>query len=88
MQETQETWVQSLGGEDPLEEGMATHFSVLAWRIAMTEKPGGLQSLGSERVIHDSSDLAHTHVSFYVVLRPTERMGFGCIQERTKVYAH
>ena len=43
---------------------MATHFSVLAWRIAMTEKPGGLQSLGSERVIHDSSDLAHTQGSW------------------------
>ena len=41
----QETWVRSLGGEDPLEEGMATHSSILAWRILWTEKPGGLQSL-------------------------------------------
>ena len=49
VQETQETWVQSLGQEDPLEEGMATRFSVLAWRIPWTE-PGGLQSLGSQRV--------------------------------------
>ena len=38
----QETWVRSLGGEDPLEEGMATHFSTLAWRIPWTEEPGGL----------------------------------------------
>ena len=44
MQETQETWVRSLGQEDPLEEGMATHSSILAWRIPWTEEPGGLQS--------------------------------------------
>ena len=48
MQETQETWVQSLGREDPLEEGIATHFSILAWRIPWTEKPGGPQSIGSD----------------------------------------
>ena len=41
-----ETWVQSLGQEDPLEEGMATHYSILAWRIPWTEEPGGLQSMG------------------------------------------
>ena len=45
--------VQPLGGEDPLEEGMATHSSVLAWRIPWTEEPGGLQSTGSQRVGHD-----------------------------------
>ena len=48
-----ETWVQFLGGEDPLEEGMATHSSILAWRIAWTEEPGGLQSMESQRVRHD-----------------------------------
>ena len=48
-----ETWVQSLGWEDPLEKGMAAHSSVLAWRISWTEKPGGLQSMGSQRVGHD-----------------------------------
>ena len=42
----QETWIRSLGWEDPLEEGMATHFSILAWRIPWTEEPGGLQSKG------------------------------------------
>ena len=47
---TQETWVQSLGREDPLEKGMATHSSILAWRIPWTEEPGGLQSTGSQRV--------------------------------------
>ena len=49
----QETWVQSLGQEDPLEEGMATHSSVLAWRIPWTEKPGGLQTVGLQRVGHN-----------------------------------
>ena len=44
----QETWVQFLGGEDPLEEGMATYSSILAWRIPWTEEPGGLQSMGSQ----------------------------------------
>ena len=51
--ETEETQVPSLGGEDPLEEGMATHSSALAWRIPWTEEPGGLQSTGSQRVGHD-----------------------------------
>ena len=46
----QKTLVQSLGWEDPLEEGMATHSSILAWRIPWTEEPGGLQSMGSQRV--------------------------------------
>ena len=47
MQETQEIQLQSLGWEDSLEEGMATHSSTLAWRIPWTEEPGGLQSIGS-----------------------------------------
>ena len=45
--------VQSLGQEDPLEEGMATHASILAWRIPWTEEPGGLQSMGSQIIRHD-----------------------------------
>ena len=49
----QETWVRSLGQEDPLEKEMATHASILAWRIPWTEEPGGLQFMGSERVRHD-----------------------------------
>jgi len=47
-----------LGWKDPLEEGMATHSSILGWRIPWTEEPGGLQSMGSQRVGHDCSDLA------------------------------
>ena len=54
----QETWVQSLGREDPLEKEMATHSSILAWRIPWMEKRGRLQSTGSQRVGHDWSDLA------------------------------
>ena len=46
----QETWVRSLDGEDPLKQEMATHSSILAWRIPWTEEPGGLQSMGSQRV--------------------------------------
>ena len=46
----QETWVQSLGGEDLLEKGMATHSRIFAWRIPRTEEPGGLQSMGSQKV--------------------------------------
>ena len=57
-----ETRFQSLGREDLLEKEMATQFSILAWRIPWTEEPGGLQSVGSERVRHDWSYLAHMHV--------------------------
>ena len=49
----QETWVRSLGQEDPLETEMATHSSILAWEIPWAEEPGGLQSMGSQRVTHD-----------------------------------
>ena len=52
MQETQETWVQSLGQEGPLEEGMETHSSILVWRISRTEEPGRLPSIGLQRVGH------------------------------------
>ena len=48
-----ETWVRSLGREDPLEKEMATHSSVLAWRIPGTGEPGGLPSMGSQRLGHD-----------------------------------
>ena len=48
-----ETWVHSLGWEDPLEKEMATHSSILAWRIPWTEEPGGLQSMRSQRVGHN-----------------------------------
>ena len=56
----QETWVQSLGRENPLEKGIATHSSILAWRIPWTEEPGGLQSVGSERVRQNLVTRRHT----------------------------
>ena len=56
-----ETWVQSLGWEDSLETGMATYSSILAWRIPCTEEPGGLQSMGSQRVGH--TEQLHFHFS-------------------------
>ena len=49
MQKMQETWVRSLDQEDPLEEGLATHSSILAWRIPWTEETGGLQSMGLQK---------------------------------------
>ena len=58
----QDTWVRSLGWEVTLEKGMATHSSILAWRIPWTEEPGRLQSMGSQRVGHDSA----TSLSFYI----------------------
>ena len=58
-----ETWVQSLGWEDPLEEGMATHSSILVWRIPWTEEPGGPQSMGSQRVRHDWVIKHSTHAA-------------------------
>ena len=59
MQEPQEMW--SLGQEDPLEEGMATHSTILAWRIPWTEEPGGLQFLESQEVGYDWRDWAGMH---------------------------
>ena len=58
----QEMCVWSLDQEDPLEQGMATHSSILAWRIPGTEEPGGLQSAESQRVRYDWSDLAHVYI--------------------------
>ena len=58
----QETWVQFLGWEDPLEKGTATYSSILAWRIPWTEEPGGLQSMGLQRVRYDWSTVTFTSV--------------------------
>ena len=60
VQESQETQVRSLGWEDPLEEEMATHLNILAWRIPWTEEPCGLQSMGSQRVGHKWATNAFT----------------------------
>ena len=57
----QETLAWSLGREDPLKKGMATHSSIFVWRIPWTEEPRGLQSMGLQRVGHNWSDNTHTH---------------------------
>ena len=57
----QETWVWFLGWKDPLEQDMVAHTSILAWRIPMDRGPGGLQSMGSQRVGHHRSDWAHAY---------------------------
>ena len=67
-QETQETQVQSLNWEDPLEKEMATHSSILAWRIPWTEEPGGLQSMGSQRVTQLSMN-AHSYCIILYILQ-------------------
>ena len=72
MQEAQETWVQSLGQEDPLEKEMAVHSSTLAWTIPWTEEPGGLQSMESQRVGHDSK---HTQQSVMLFYNKTTTLG-------------
>ena len=66
MQEMQEMQVQSLGWKDPLKEEMTTHYSILAWEIPWTEEPGGLQSMGSQRIGHDWVT-EHTLVSFLCI---------------------
>ena len=67
MQETEERRVQSLGGEDPLEEGMAIHSNIRAWRIPWTEEPGLPQSMVSQRVGHDLVT-EHTRMQALVIL--------------------
>jgi len=59
----QENQVESLGQKDPLEKEMATHSSVLAWKIPWTEESGGLQSMGSQRVGHDSATNTHMEIN-------------------------
>ena len=86
----QEIWVQSLGWEDPLEKGMATNSSILAWRIPWTKEPGRLQSMGSQRVGHDwvtksTSRGLHREMLHQVV----ERIGWNLRwKERPKIRSH
>ena len=57
-----ETWIRSLGQEDPLEKEMATHSGILAWKIPWTEEPGRLQPMGSQRVRYDGATNTHRHI--------------------------
>ena len=69
----QETQVKSLGQKDPLEKGVATHSSIVAWRIPWTEEPGGLRSMGSQRVGHNSVPNTFTFTRSLGVLRKSDR---------------
>ena len=78
MQETQKTQVWSLGQEDSLEEGMATHSSILAWRTPWTEESGGLQSIGLQRVGQTEANSMHAfHACHEIDLRSCNRNYFG-----------
>ena len=77
MQEIKEMWVWYLGREDPLEEEMATHSNILAWRIPWTEEPGGLQSIGWQRVGYNWSDLVHMPVVFAPLVGSVSCLGAG-----------
>ena len=70
MKERKEMPVQSLGQENPLEEGMATHSGILALKLPWTEAPGGLQSIGSQRAGHDRSEHIHIHITELVCCTP------------------
>ena len=85
----QATWVRSLGWENPLEKEMATHSSILAWRIPWTEEPGGLQSTGSQRVGHNWAikHIINSIFNYYVVFRFTKltlKGKFTCWGTRTQ----
>ena len=76
----QETWVQFLGQEDPMEKGMVTHSSILDWRIPWTEEPGGLQSMGSQRVRHDWVTDTHAHWHYYREQIKVLAWGYGSLK--------
>ena len=74
MQEQQETQFRSMHPEDPLEEGMASHSSILAWRIPWTGEPGGLWCIGFQRVGHGSNDLEHGYIKWNLKKKYSERI--------------
>ena len=81
----QETQIQSLGWEDPLEKEMATHSSILAWKISWTEEPGGLQSMGSQRVGHNWA--TNTYLLTYCCLSCLPRHRLNAVSEPNS-YSH
>ena len=76
----QELWVRSLGWEDPLEEEMATQFSIPAWRIPWAEEPGGLQFMGSQRVRHNLATKQQQPHSVTLLLHLTQRLALSTAQ--------
>ena len=83
----QETQIRSLSQEDPLEKGMATHPSILAWRTPWTEEPGWLQSIASQRVRHDWRDLACMHPPTYSTIRITLLLDLVLMYPRRGMYS-
>ena len=82
MQETEETQVPLLDRDDPLEEDVANHSSILAWRIPWIEEPGGLQSMGSQRAGCNQSDLACTHARGILVPQAGIAPAFPALEGR------
>ena len=80
-----ETWIWSLGWEEPLEESMATHSNILAWQIPMTEEPGGLQSMGSQRAGHD---WATKHSTAHGAMREPRQYLWACARRLARSLAH
>ena len=87
MQQVQETQVRFLGQEDPLEEGMATHSSTLAWRIPWTEKPGGIRSMGPQGVRHDSETEQHNTLYTHELSHYPQTQGFS-VSEAAFIFFH
>ena len=79
-----EMWLLSLGQEDPLEEAMATHSSILAWRIPWTEAPGRLQSIGLYGVGHECSNLAYMHTCRFLSQRTTGQHAHSSALNKTE----
>ena len=85
----QETWVPSLGQEDPLEEGPATHSSILAWRIPGTEEPGGPQFMGSQRVGHNSATNTNARMqSWYRMMQQSPSFLLPIFSQNTHIHMH
>ena len=78
------TWVRSLGWEDPLEKGMATHSSILAWRIPWTEQPGRLQSMGSQSWTQLNNLHFHFHIYIYRERVKNEKREMSTVNEPNK----
>ena len=83
---TQETWVQFLGWEDPLEEGMTTPSSILAWEIPRTEEPDGLWSIASQRARQDWSNLAYMHTDKWCIVVSLDPRGLWLWFRRDLLY--
>ena len=89
IQKTQETWVWSLGQQDPLDEGTATHSSILAWRIPWIEEPSGLQSMGLQRVNLSRTHVLRTQMLMRALVNQVSLPWWlGCVSAKVSVYGY